>query len=190
MNLEWMWPENYFDFVYFRVLYGCVCDWEGLYTKAFCHLKPDRWMQHLEMDIRLESDHVTFEKKKILNQWGKLFIEAGEKTGYSFDIACGHKMKETLEAAGFIDIVEEPVIILYGSWPRDLRFKEPGALIQVSIEDSLDGLVTYLGIEILGWSKDEVTILIAKMQDIIKKRSNCSYIKAYVNHEPTMIYTY
>lgn len=187
MNLEWTWPENHFDFVHYRVLYGCVRDWEELYTKTFRHLKPGGWMQHLEMATTLESDRVTSEEQKILDQWGGLFIKAGEKTGCRFDIAREHKMKDTLNTVGFIDIVEESVTIPCGSWPKERRFKESGILIQLSIEESLEGLATYLCTENLGWSKEEVTILVARMRNIVKRRSNCSYIKAYVSPESTVL---
>ncbi|GAW24176.1 hypothetical protein ANO14919_137570 [Xylariales sp. No.14919] len=131
------------------------------------------------MDTRLESNRVTSEEKKILDQWGELLIEAGEKTGCSFDIARERKMKETVDTVGFVDIGKKLIFLPCGNWPRDLEFNESGVLIQLSIEESLDGLVTYLGTEILGWSKEEVTVLVAKMRDIVKKRrSNCSYIKA------------
>ena len=144
-------------------------------------------MQHLEMDTRLESNRVTSEEQKVLDQWGELFIKAGGKTGCRFDIAREHNMKETMNTVGFIDIVEKPVTIPCGSWPKERRFKESGLLIQLSIEESLEGLATYLGTQILGWSKDEVTILVAKMRNIVKRRSSCSYIQAYVSPESTVL---
>lgn len=141
------------------------------------------------MDTRLESDRVTSEKKNILDQWGELFIQAGEEWGCKFDVAREHKMKEILEAADVIDIVEKPIIIECGGWPRDVRFKETGILIQFSIEKSLDNLASYLGAEMLGWLREEVTVLVAMMRSMVQKRSNCSLIKAYVNRETTIAIT-
>ncbi|KAL7823715.1 S-adenosyl-L-methionine-dependent methyltransferase [Trichoderma gracile] len=136
MNLTWLWPENHFDFIHFRVLYGCVPDWIELYSKAFRKLKPGGWMQDFEMDTRLD-----------------LFIEAGKKTGRSFDIARGDKMKESMEAAGFIDIEEKKI-------------------------ESLDGLAMYFATQVLGWKADEVTVLVAKLRNVVKRTANHSYINA------------
>jgi ubiquinone/menaquinone biosynthesis C-methylase UbiE len=32
---EWVYPENYFDYIHIRVMFGCVEDWEALYKKAY-----------------------------------------------------------------------------------------------------------------------------------------------------------
>ncbi|KAH0497865.1 hypothetical protein TgHK011_005147 [Trichoderma gracile] len=124
MNLTWLWPENHFDFIHFRVLYGCVPDWIELYSKAFRKLKPG---------------------------------EAGKKTGRSFDIARGDKMKESMEAAGFIDIEEKKI-------------------------ESFDGFAMYLATQVLGWKADEVTVLVAKLRNVVKRTANHYYINANNGH--------
>jgi SAM-dependent methyltransferase len=53
---EWTWPENHFDFIHVRALFGSISDWDALYEKAFRHTKPGGWYQHLDMDIQIESD--------------------------------------------------------------------------------------------------------------------------------------
>jgi len=180
MNLPWTWPEDHFDLIHLRVLYGCVPDWEELYKKARRYLQPGGWLQDFEMDTLLESDHDTLspEEKETLRVWGDLFIEAGKKTGRSFDIARGHQIKEKMEAAGFVDVVEKKMKIPCGQWPKDSRSKHIGALVQFSIEESLDGLVAYLGTQVLDWSVEEVTVLTAKLRRIVKRKWSCTYIPA------------
>ncbi|KAK0612613.1 S-adenosyl-L-methionine-dependent methyltransferase, partial [Bombardia bombarda] len=180
MNLDWTWPENHFDLVHLRVLYGSVRDWAKLYSQAFRCLKPGGWIQDFELDTKLESDRVTPDEKRASEAWGELYIEAGKRTGCSFDIARGSKMKETMEAAGFVDITEKNIIIPCGAWPRDERLKHAGLLIQASILVSLDGLVMLLCTEVLGWSSEEVIVLVAKMRQLVKRTMACSYINATV----------
>ncbi|KAJ9131227.1 Methyltransferase domain-containing protein [Pleurostoma richardsiae] len=149
MNLTWTWPENYFDFVHLRALYGSVCDWEKLYKEAFRCLRPGGWIQDFEMDPKLEFTSFTPEEKHIADAWGELFIEAGKKTGCSFDIARGYKMKRSMEAAGFVDLVEKDTTMPCGVWPSDATSQRAGSLLQAFLHTSLDGLSTYLGTELV-----------------------------------------
>lgn len=127
-------------------------------------------MQDFEMEIRLESHLVTPEEKQTLDAWGELFIEARKKIGRSFDTVRGDKMKERMEAVGFVDIAEKKIMVPCGYWPIDPRVKHADVLIQASIQESLDGLAMYLSIEVLGWKADEVTVLVAKMQNMVNGR--------------------
>lgn len=176
MNLNWTWSDSHFDFIHLRVLYGCVTDWAKLYEQSFCHLKPGGWVQHLEMDTKLESDHVNFEEQSFLDTWAELFVQAGEKMGRPFDISRGHRMKDLLEPAGFTDVVEKKIKMPCGGWPKDPRLKQLGFFIQAALLQSLDGLAMYIGTQVMGWSVDEVTVLVSKVRKEVERTSNCSYV--------------
>ncbi|KAH6974152.1 S-adenosyl-L-methionine-dependent methyltransferase [Ilyonectria sp. MPI-CAGE-AT-0026] len=170
--LDWTWPENHFDFIHIRALYGSVADWGELYKKAFRHLKPGKWFQDLEMGVRFQSDHVQYPEDHVFNELSSLVYEAGEKTGRTFRICEGNTMKEHMEAAGFVDIVEKKIKAPLHGWPKDPRLQQAGLLLQLAFDESLEGLNTFLLTQVLGWQTEEAMLLQAKMRKESRKISN------------------
>jgi trans-aconitate methyltransferase len=170
--LEWTWPENHFDFVHMRALYGSITDWEELYRQAFRHLKPGGWFQNLESDVRIESDHVSFPPDHVFNTWAELLYKAGNTMGRSFTISQGHEMKELMEKVGFVDVVEKKFKVPLHGWPQDPRLKQAGMLAQLALDQSLDGFGMFLLTQVLGWTRDEAMVLVAKMRKESRKKLN------------------
>jgi SAM-dependent methyltransferase len=173
---EWTWPPNYFDFIHVRMMYGSVTDWGAIYKKAFRHLKPGGWFQDMEINVKLESDHVALPEDHIFNKWADLFYEGGEKMGRTFAISTDHKMRDYLDEAGFVDIVERKIKVPTHGWARDPRLQEIGYLVQLALDQSLDGLALYVLTQVLGWSKEETFVLLAQMRAETKKKSNCAWL--------------
>ncbi|KAF5004219.1 hypothetical protein FDECE_9276 [Fusarium decemcellulare] len=173
--LDWTWPEDHFDFVHIRALYGSIPDWQDLYRKAYAHLKPGGWIQDLEMEVRIESDHVDFGEDHIFNRWAELFYEGGEKMGRSFAVCQGHTMRDNLEAAGFVDIVEKKVKAPIHSWPKDPKLRQAGVLFQLALDESVEGFGLFMLTQVLGWRREEVLVLVSQFRREMKKKSNCSW---------------
>ncbi|OTB08522.1 hypothetical protein M426DRAFT_317146 [Hypoxylon sp. CI-4A] len=174
--LEWTWPKNHFDFIHIRALYGSIPDWSEFYGKAFKHVKPGGWVQDLEMDVRIQSDHVAFGDDHIFEEWGRAFIEGGEKNGRTFGICRDHRMKETMEAAGFVDVTEVKLKAPTHGWPRDPKLQQAGLLLYAMLDQSLEGLSLYLLTKVLDWTVDEVFLIAARFRAEMKKRTNCGWI--------------
>lgn len=179
-NEQWTWPVDNFDFINVRALYGAVPDWIEFYKKAYKHVKPGGWIEHLEGDCRIQSDHVVIAKDHIFNRWAELIYAAGDKMGKTFRITTGHQMKEGMEKAGFIDIVERKVKVPLHGWPKDPQLKNAGFLGNLALDESLEGFGLYLLTAVLSWSKEEATVLIAQMRQEIKKKSNCAWYMRFV----------
>ncbi|KAK7423261.1 hypothetical protein QQZ08_009157 [Neonectria magnoliae] len=170
--LDWTWPEDYFDFIHIRALYGSVADWGALYKKAFQHLKPGSWFEDHEMGVKLQSDHVQFPEDHVFNELSSLVYEAGEKTGRTFRICEGHTMKEYMEEAGFVDVVEKKFKAPLHVWPKDPKLQQAGLLFQMAFDESLEGLNTFLLTQVLGWQAEEAMLLQSKMRKESRKVSN------------------
>lgn len=173
--LDWTWPENHFDFVHVRCLYGCVPSFVDLYSKAFKHLKPGGWIQCMEMDLQVQSDHVEIPEDHVFNTWAQVFRDGGEKLGKSFDVTEGHNMKNYVERAGFVDIVEKKIKVPLHGWAKDPRLREIGLLAQAVLDLSLEGFVLYLLTQVLEWTYEESTVLVAKMRKEMRKVSYCPW---------------
>ncbi|KAF7559149.1 hypothetical protein G7046_g5007 [Stylonectria norvegica] len=170
--LDWTWPADHFDFIHLRALYGSIPDWTAFYKKAFHHLKPGGWLQDLEMDVKIESDHVDLPTDHIFNRWAGLFYEGGEKMGRSFAVSQGHIMRQNMEDAGFVDVVERKVKAPLHGWPKDPKLQHVGLLFQLALEESIEGFGIFLLTQVLGWQQEEVIILIAEMRRELKKKTN------------------
>ncbi|KAF7557754.1 hypothetical protein G7Z17_g366 [Cylindrodendrum hubeiense] len=172
---DWTWPADHFDFVHLRGLYGSIPDWKDLYSKAFHHLVPGGWIQDLEMDVKIQSDHVALPDDHPFNRWAELFYEVGEKTGRSFTIATDHLMRDNLALVGFVDIVERKVKCPISGWPKDPTKKQAGILLMMAMDESLDGFTNYLFTQVLGWDKADVIVFVAEYRREMRKLSNCGW---------------
>ncbi|CVK88215.1 related to methyltransferase [Fusarium mangiferae] len=178
--LDWTWPENHFDFIHIRAMYGSVPDWVNLYSKAYTHLAPGGWIQDLEMDVKLQSDHVKLPPDHVFNTWADAFYTAGEKMGRSFAVSKGHTMRDNLKAAGFVDIVEKKIKAPMHLWPSDQRLKRAGELFLEALEQSIEGYANLLLMDLLGWYREEVQVLLGMFRKEMKDKSKCAWIETTV----------
>jgi hypothetical protein len=95
--------------------------------------------------------------------------------GRTFRINQGHTMRDLMEKAGFVDIVEKKVKVPLHGWPKNPKLRQAGFLGQAALDQSLDGFGLLILTQILGWSAEEAAILTAKMRAEIRKKSNYSY---------------
>jgi len=47
-NMKWTWPENYFDFVHVREMFGSIGDWEAFAQEALHCIKPNGYIEIVE----------------------------------------------------------------------------------------------------------------------------------------------
>lgn len=78
----------------------------------------------------------------------QLFIEAGEITGKTFDIA--NTMRRDIEATGFTNIHEKVYKDPMGPWPSDLRLKEIGKWTLLGFDIGLEGHALSIMTKVMG----------------------------------------
>lgn len=120
----WTWPQNYFDFIHIRCLFGSIADWPKLYTEVYEHLEPGGWLCQFEMDIMFKSDDGTVGPDHILKRWSRTFQEAGEQFGRTFKIA--ERAKQYFIDTGFSEIRESRFKLPVGGWSSEPKLKEIG----------------------------------------------------------------
>ncbi|KAM9876055.1 UMTA [Verticillium dahliae] len=172
-QLDWTFAPESFDFIHVRYLQGAIDDWPRLYKQIYKFLKPGGWFQHLEPDIELRSDNpaVTVNKDHIFQRWAQLFYDAGDKLGRTFRFS-GNILDDWAADAGFTDVVHRKFKIPYGSWPKDAKLKELGSYTGHYLDLSLDGFAVFPVGQLLGWSIEEVQVLVAQMRAAVLSRKN------------------
>jgi len=102
----WTFPDNSFDYVHIRYLFGSIVDWERLMREAYRVLKPGGYVETFEADARIFSDDGSVAENSPLDQWGKVFREGGKKFGRTFMAVSDNVQRPALEAAGFVNLVQ------------------------------------------------------------------------------------
>ncbi|KAH6682328.1 S-adenosyl-L-methionine-dependent methyltransferase [Plectosphaerella plurivora] len=176
----WTWPENHFDLIHLRSLYGVIPDLAELYATSLRHTKPGGWVQHLEMETLIESDHVRFPPGHVFQKVADLTYAAGDRIGRSFRLAQGHILRDAMTAAGFVDVVEVKRKAPMHSWPRDPRLRDVGTFLQTAFDESLEGLVMFMLTQIMALEQAEAQQLVVDMRRESRKRSNYSWFQVTV----------
>src|SRR5437667_7991972 len=100
-DLEWMYPDNHFDYVHIRYMIGSIKDWPKLYKQAFRCLKPGGILEHIDYELEIKCDDGTMPDDCIWHDWSRLFVDSGEKLGRTFAVI--HRSNGWMEEAGFQD---------------------------------------------------------------------------------------
>lgn len=179
-QLDWTFKPDEFDFIHIRYLYGAIDDWKKLYRQAFAHVRPGGWVESLEIDIETHSENPRIEKDEghIFKKWCKLFFECGRQTGRTWEIARDGRQEEYMREAGFTDLFSKSWKLPVGGWPQDKKLKQIGLYNGAFIDHSIDAFAIFPIGEILGWSEEEVTILVSQMRKALKEPRALPYFNA------------
>lgn len=115
VNSVWTYPNNHFDFIHIRELFGSVADWDELFAQAFAHSKPGGYVEITEHSTSPVSDDGTVDDDSFFTTFGATVSDLGAKTGKSF--AIWKESKARMERAGFVDVVEKRYKWPINGWP-------------------------------------------------------------------------
>ncbi|KAJ3520242.1 hypothetical protein NM208_g13792 [Fusarium decemcellulare] len=172
-QLDWTFEPESFDFIHVRYMQGAIDDWPKFYSQVFKFLKPGGWFQHMEPDIELRCDNpdVKVDDKHIFQRWAQLFYDAGDKLGRTFKFADG-SMDKWASDAGFTQVTHKKFSIPYGGWSKDDHLKALGNYTGYYLDLSLDGFAVYPIGQVLGWTLEEVQVLVAQMRSAVHDPKN------------------
>lgn len=172
-QLDWTFQPQSFDFIHVRHMHGSIDDWPKLYSQMHKFLKPGGWFQHIEpgLELRCGNPNIQVDENHIFKQWAKLFHDTGDKTGRTFNFT-DRRMEKWACEAGFTQVVHKTFKVPYGAWPKDKKLKDMGRFVSYFMELCLNGFVAYPIGEILGWSFEELQVLVAQMRSAVLNLTN------------------
>ena len=175
-DLEEPWDmPNRFDLVHTRLMNGfSVKSWPTFYDNAFSSLKPGGWVENQEFDLDFATDDGSLSSDSAIRKWQDLWNEGVTRVGMTgrCDPA---KMTEQMTTAGFINVTVRPYKMPVGPWPKNKRLREAGLFNLVGLEDGLSGLSLRVFTQILGWSVDEMEILLMQVRSECRRKGIHSY---------------
>ena len=149
-----------FDYIHSRFMAGAIADWPALVKRCYENLKPGGIIELQDGDFVTYSEDGS-SKGSWLEKWNLDFAKAAKIGGRI--VQPGPQLEEWVRAAGFEDVHHERVRLPLGIWPKDKKMKEVGAFNLVQLKEGLEGFSMALFTRILGWSPDEVRILLSKV---------------------------
>ncbi|RYC86361.1 hypothetical protein BFJ63_vAg10765 [Fusarium oxysporum f. sp. narcissi] len=116
-----------------------------------------------------ENPKIEKDESHIFKKCCKLFFERGRKTGRTWEIARDGRQEEYMREAGFTDLFSKSWKLPVGGWPQDKKLKQIGLYNGAFIDYSVDAFAIFPIGEILGWSKEEVTVLVSQMRKALRE---------------------
>jgi hypothetical protein len=181
LDLEepWEMPER-FDLVHTRLMNGfSVKSWPNFYEQAFQALKTGGWVENQEFDLNFSSDDGSIPAQSKVKEWEALWNQAVESVGMT-GRCFPYQMAQQMKDAGFVNVMVREYKMPVGPWPKDKRLRESGQYNLVGLWEGLTGLSLRVFTKILGWSVEEMEILLMQVRAEWKKRAIHSYIPIWV----------
>jgi len=168
---EWTYPQNKFDFIHIRELFGSVPDWTFLFAEVYKATKPGGWVEICEHAVTPITEHPDpnpdpKSTEAFYNLWGRTVIGMGEIFGKTFEI--WKESKSYLEAAGFVDVVEHRFKWPMNGWPQDEKSRELGLWNQLRLYDGVEGFMLRLLTNVGGFSYERAQLFLAEMRRALK----------------------
>ncbi|KAF2723530.1 S-adenosyl-L-methionine-dependent methyltransferase [Polychaeton citri CBS 116435] len=175
---SWVYPEDHFDFIHIRGLFGSISDWPALYKEAYKHTKPGGWFEQLEWSAQPKSIDGTLSPENLVAQVGSNLIKTTETTGKTFEIA--ETMTGMVKDAGFINVVEKRFRWPIGPWSSDKKYKEIGRWNLLNWEAGMEGWTMALYTRVLGFTYQQVQDMLAELRTELKDRKMHAYHEVQV----------
>ncbi|KAL2133430.1 hypothetical protein VTI74DRAFT_2356 [Chaetomium olivicolor] len=158
--------DNPFDFIFCRYMACCIQDWPTLVKRAYDNLNPGGWVEFQDFDLNYYEPGGSLIPESDTRMWSTMLLDAARKIGR--DPCPGVSLEAWVRDAGFTNVKHQKIPIPIGSWPRDPKLKEIGKYNYVQVLSGLEAFTLRLFCDVLGWSKPEVTVLLAKVRNEFK----------------------
>ncbi|KAH8600963.1 S-adenosyl-L-methionine-dependent methyltransferase [Bisporella sp. PMI_857] len=140
------------------------------------HLRPGGWIELTDFDAWASTDDNSLPESSSYHVFQVALAEAAERFGRIMNVGPLHRRH--LEAAGFVDIVQDKRKVPLSPWPRDPRQKELGRYMQIQMLDAVESYGLAPLTRILGWDNTRVQVLLAGVRQDLRTRdyhmySNC-----------------
>jgi hypothetical protein len=130
------------------------------------------------MALPLGCDDDTLPETSDLWKWVQLVMEGMEHFGRP--VKAAQEWKSMMESVGFEDVVETVYKWPTNQWPRDKKYKELGMWSFANMDQALEPATMAPLTRALGWTKEEVLVLVSQARKVMKDTSVHAYWPMWV----------
>ncbi|KAK1640154.1 methyltransferase domain-containing protein [Colletotrichum phormii] len=168
-----------FDFVFSRYMTSSIADWPKLMRSVYENVAPGGWVEFQDYDLEYRSDDGSLTEQHSTWKWLHKFFEACRIVGR--DPNPGPQLEGWVREAGdYVNVVHQKYKIPIGDWPKDPHYKECGMINVMQVLDGLDAFTFRLFTGVLGWTKEEVMVLLAEVRRELKSKTFHAYFEFHV----------
>ncbi|KAH7121918.1 S-adenosyl-L-methionine-dependent methyltransferase [Dactylonectria estremocensis] len=172
-DLEEPWAfQGKFDFIYSRMMTAAFADWPHFFQQSYENLNPGGWLELVDI-CPIKSDDDTMKPDSAVLRWVNTLLDGTKMVNRPFDGA--YQYKEQMEAAGFTNLTQVVYKWPMNRWPKDPKLKELGMWTLENVSSGLEGLSAAVYTRVLGWTKEEMDVLLAEVRRDLKNPAMHSY---------------
>ncbi|KAL4781346.1 S-adenosyl-L-methionine-dependent methyltransferase [Aspergillus varians] len=176
-ELQWNFSHP-FDYIHMRAIEGSVKDFPRLFKQANTNLNLGGWFEICDFTVGVFSDDDSIERATNLMRWRGLLVEASEKFGKRLSVAGNYK--QWMIDAGFRNVQEEIYKVPFSPWAKDAHLKELGRYQQTNMLEALEAYSLALMTRFLGWTVEDVQLLLVGVRKELLDRTLHIYSRLYV----------
>ena len=163
---DWVYPAYHlFDYVHLRLMFHTFKSHRRVIESARAHLRPGGWMEWQDYYSELQCVDDSM-RGTALERWVGLYAEGGRRLGR--DMLAPRRYKRLMEEAGFVNVVEERLVIPGNPWPRGRDMKRLGLWQMTNFLDGIHAVTMTIFTKGLGMSPEEVEVLLVDVRKDIK----------------------
>jgi ubiquinone/menaquinone biosynthesis C-methylase UbiE len=171
----WVYADDTFDLVHDRLGSGvAIKDWPAYLAEAYRTTKPGGWVEAQEFEMVALCDDGSVPADGAIVQWHELFVEGAMRAGIDMRVSAS-KLEGYVKDAGFVNVQKVEFKLPIGPWAQDTKLREAGLLALGGMLEGISGLSIAVFTKLLGWSPDELEVLLAKVRSEWKTRSIHQY---------------
>lgn len=176
---DWTFSQK-FDLIYTRLLNDYTLkDWPHFYREAFKSLRPGGWVEGHEFSYIRQSDDDSLPADSCIAEWERKWTEGINRAGLPGPCDPTVMTRQMMEA-GFVNITVLNLKWPVGPWPKDPKLKECGLFTMAMLIEHWYGLSVKVFTQSLGWTNEELEILLAECRYELRKKSIHGYWPLYV----------
>lgn len=180
---DWGRALDSFDFIYSRCMLGSLTDFAQYLITARKYLKPgEGWVECCELMSQPFSDDNSITPDWTFAKWEEWMDFATTKVGRP--LRMGHRIKQWMIDAGFVDVKEVVTKVPIGSWPADKQLKLIGKAWADLVCDTLAAASYKTFNEVLQWDRDAIEVFLADTRSSLQGRKT----KVHAYHKVYTVY--
>ncbi|OJD32213.1 methyltransferase domain-containing protein [Diplodia corticola] len=168
----WTYAEP-FDLIFSRYMDAAISNWPALVANMFASTRPGGWAELQGFDTHYKSDDGSLPVDSYIHKFVGMLEEGCTKLGK--EVYTGPTFAGLLKDAGFVNVHVQKYKLPLGPWPKDKKMKEVGTVNLMQVLEGMEAFSYRLFTGILGWSLEEVQVLIAKTTKELKSMKYHAY---------------